>query len=163
LLTRWFSWLEADIIQDELFKYYETLIKNLINAKISSPVIPVLKKIIEKPIIIQQIKFIKSISKLIIDAVPCTQKQDIMTTDISKYCSDLISIFREMYRNIDTNEQYLYIYKKELSINDFARFKQSVNDCLNQTLLKLELYFDFGKESAMNFLKTKEIFDHLKA
>jgi hypothetical protein len=134
-LTRWNSWLEAIIIHENLFKFYGDLIKNLTTAKISSPVIPILRRMIEKPILYQQIKFIKSISQPIIDAVLSTQRQDIMTTDIFKYCSNLMAIFREMYANIDINEDYLNIYRKELNEYDFSLFKQSVIDCLNQTLL----------------------------
>jgi hypothetical protein len=42
-------------------------------------------------------------------------------------------------------------------------FKDSVINSLNQTLIKLELYFDFGKEPTMNFLKSIQIFNPQKA
>jgi hypothetical protein len=42
-------------------------------------------------------------------------------------------------------------------------FKNTVINSLNQNLLKLELYFDFGKEPAIKFLKLMQVFDPIKA
>ncbi len=162
-LTRWNSWLEAVIIHQKLFKSYENLIQNLIKARISSPLIPVIKKSIENPLLYQQIKFIANISAPIIKAISQTQSQGLMVTNIYKYCSDLMDLFREMYVNIETNGHQLNEYKSSLNEKDFMYFKDSVINSLNQTLIKLELYFDFGKEPPMNFLKSIQIFNPQKA
>jgi hypothetical protein len=74
-----------------------------------------------------------------------------------------MDLFREMYVNIETNGHQLNEYKSSLNEKDFMYFKDSVINSLNQTLIKLELYFDFGKEPAMNFLKSIQIFNPQKA
>ncbi len=95
-LTCWNSWLDAVIIHQKLLKSFENLMQNLIKARISSPLIPVIKKSIENPLFYQQIKFIANISAPIIKAVSQTQSQGLMVTNIYKYCLDLIDLFREM-------------------------------------------------------------------
>ncbi len=75
----------------------------MIKAKISSPLIPVIKKSIENPLLYQQIKFIANICEPIIKAVSQTQSQGLIVTNIYKYCSDLVGLFREIYVNIETN------------------------------------------------------------
>lgn len=77
-LTRWNSWLEAVITHEKLYKHYEKLIENLNKANITSALIIGLKQIIKNPIIHQQIKFISTISKPIINAILCTQSQEIV-------------------------------------------------------------------------------------
>jgi hypothetical protein len=64
------------------------LIENLNKSKINSPLIQVLDQMIKNPIIKHQIKFISSISKPIIDAILCSQRQEIMSTEMFKYTND---------------------------------------------------------------------------
>jgi hypothetical protein len=158
-LTRWNSWLEAIVKHNQLFENYMDLIKNLHKEKINSPVIITLKQMIENPIIKQQIKFISSVAEPIMDAISCSQKQELMCTEIHKYTNDLMALIREIYVNIDSSDEYLNEYSNHLNGEQFLVFKESLIDGLNQTLFKLELYFDFGKEPAMSFLKTMQIFD----
>jgi hypothetical protein len=106
-LTRWNSWLEAVVKHNNLFEFYEDLIENLNKSKINSPLIEVLDQLIKNPIIRHQIKFISSISKPIINAILCSQRQEIMSTEMFKYTNDLITIFREIYGFITTSNDYL--------------------------------------------------------
>jgi hypothetical protein len=86
-----------------------------------------------------------------------------MSTERFKYSNDLITIFREIYGVITTINDYLEEYKTSLKSEQFSVFKNTVINSLNQTLLKLELYFDFGKEPAIKFLKSMQVFDPIKA
>jgi hypothetical protein len=131
-------------------------------SKISFPLIEVLDLLIKNPIIRHQIKFIPSISKPINDAILCSPKQEIMSTEMFKYSNDLITIFREIYGFITTSDDYLKEYESSLKSEDFSVFKNTVINSLNQTLLKLELYFDFGKNPAIKFLKSMQVFDPTK-
>ncbi len=139
--------------------FYEDLIENLNKFKINSPLIEDLDQLIKNPIIRHQIKFISSISKPIIDAILCSQRQQIMSTERFKYTNDLITIFREIYGVITTINDYLEEYKTSLKSEEFSVFKNTIINSLNQTLLKLELYFDFGKEPAIKFQKSMQVFD----
>ncbi len=62
-----------------------------------------------------------------------------------KYTNDLITVFREIYGFITTSNDYLKEYETSLKSEEFSVFKNTVINSLNQTLLKLELYFDFGR------------------
>ncbi len=101
-MTPWNSWLEAVVKHNNLFQFYEHLIENLNKSKKNSPLIEVLDQLIKNPIIRHQIKFISSISKPIINAILCSQRQEIMSTEMLKYTNDLITIFREIYGFITT-------------------------------------------------------------
>jgi hypothetical protein len=70
--------------------------------------------------------------------------------------------FREMYVNIETNGHQLNQYKSCFNEEHFVYFKDWVINSLNQTLIKLELYFDLGKEPTINFLKWIQVFNREK-
>ncbi len=132
-------------------------------SKINSSLIEVLDQLIKNPIFRYQIKFISSISKPTIDAILCSQRQEIISTEMFKYTNDLITIFREIYGFITTSNDYLEEYEINLKSEEFSVFKNTVTNSSNQTLLKLELYFDFGIELAIKFPKSMQVFDPIKA
>jgi hypothetical protein len=158
-MIRWNSWLEAVIIHDNLFSFYEKLISNLIEAKITSPLIKPLKNLIMNKNLRFQIKFLSSIAKPIINAILFSQKQDILSTEIHKSTLTLINIFRQIYSDLCKNDGVLKEFKNDLTKKDFISFKQTIIDGLNTTLIKFELYFDFGKQPALNFFKAMELFN----
>jgi hypothetical protein len=144
---------------NNLFNNYADLIKNLEKSQVNSPVLRAISAMISKPILRQQIKFISSMSPQIIKAINNSQKQQILSTDIYKDSQELIMFFRETYGLIISDDEYLNCFKDELEENFFKIFKDSIIDSLNQTLIKLELYFDLGKEPALKFFKIMQIFD----
>lgn len=75
----------------------------------------------------------------------------------------MTTFFSEIYANIETDENFLNEYKMYLNDNQFLEFKQVIIDYLNKTLLEMELCFDVGKEPALRFTKTMNIFDLFKA